>query len=204
VNTGDTATGFTGIELAQRDVELARADVTLVGPMYQFPLQADGIHLTNAGRAYQGDLNATVKAYEESSGLRFRPLDCTGAVLAGSVVTLTFRLPPETTTLAFDNDFVGAVANRGLVYVDSTTSATVTGVTISSPTTLAVQLSGVPTGTGKAIRCALWSDNVADGWASGRSTICAQTSHRSFAKAQGFTCPDFVRHYSLRFEQAIT
>lgn len=200
-------TNMESTALAHWDLARSRAadGIRLLCPMYQCPQKTvgDNIHTILVGRLLLSETIAAAIEQEQRTGTAWKPLWPTSAVLSGSTITVTFDVPGG--GLAWDTDWVGAIANRGFAYTDSTDSVQVTGVSIVGQT-VQVALSGAPTGTGRRLQYAVGKarDAVADSWASGRGQLFSPTSTPSRANRLGFAVPATVRHYCIKFDMEIT
>lgn len=208
-NTGDYPDAEPGptnqetVNLAQWDVSLAKAadGVILAGPMYQCPMildAMDNIHLSSIGRMVLADTLACIYEQTEILGEAWAPLRPASVVRNNNLIDITFDVPAG--SLAWDTDWIAARVNYGFSYVDSTTSATISSVAITSANTVRITLSATPTGSNKEIRYAIGSSDFnLDTFASGRGQLISPTSRDSYFFRQGFDVPATVNHYAIKF-----
>lgn len=122
------------------------------GPKYWLDYHTDGVHLTGKGsvqlaamrRAAGAAAIARAEGADATTSPEWLPTHCTKAERNGATVTLTFHTPVG--PLVRDVVNVTDPGNLGIRWVDSTNSATVTGVKVNGDNTVTVTLSGVPTG----------------------------------------------------------
>jgi hypothetical protein len=202
VQTATTDTQSTQRQARLNQVAAARANsrILMAGTMYPFPL-VDTIHPTIEGRLMQSEMMAEAyrRVWREGT---FTPLWPVSAVRDGAQVDIVFAVPGN--GLVLDDDWVLAVTNYGFAFVDSTSSATITGVAILNATTVRITLSNTPTGTDQRITYAAPIDTAENGWSSGRGQLYSPSSTPSFYASLGFDVPSHVRHYAVSFEQEIT
>lgn len=200
INNSDDATGSSDVHQAQLEVayENVNGNVILAGPMYDAPMAADGIHQTPIGRMIVGDKLAVAQR-AILDGEAFEPLWPLSVVRAGVNVDITYNKP-----VAFDADWMlPAVENQGFLYADDSTSAAISSVSILSTFVIRITLDQVPVGANPVIKYAINSESDVDGWASGRGQVYSPTTIKSFYYQRGYTVPEFVRHYSVRFTEEI-
>lgn len=115
-----------------------------VGPKYWLDYHTDGVHLTAKGSI---QLAAVRRAAGAAAIARqpWLPTHCTKAVRAGAVVTLSFHTPLG--PLVSDVINVTDPGNLGIRWIDSTNSATITGVKVNDNNTVTLTLSDIPTGS---------------------------------------------------------
>lgn len=208
INTGSDQTASSGVEIDQLSVARARISppFSLVGPMYAYPVSAsDHIHLTDLGRMMMGEAIAVAHDRVVRQGAAWHPLwpVSGGVTRSGAVITIPMSLPPGTSALSIDNDWVQSVTNKGFVFSQTGgNSPTISGVTISG-TNILVTLDVTPTGTSQRISYAISNDPNTSGWATGRGQIYAADSRKSWANRLGYAVPDHVRHYCVRFSEDI-
>lgn len=118
------------------------------GPKYWLQTVADGIHLTGDSSARLGAMHAR-PARAVINGERWLPTHCISAVRSGTKVRLKFHTPQGPLTV--DTATVTDPGNWGLRWIDSTASATITGVKLVGDNTVEVTLSAVPSGTNQRI-----------------------------------------------------
>ncbi len=140
--------------VAESDVPLAQLrahiadpeNLILVGPKYHLPTP-DGSHLTNEGYRQMGEEYA--KVYHKTFILRetWSPLRPLSAVRLGAVITVTFEVPEPPLAL----DTAGQVAAMTDMGFEWDGAETITDVSVASPTTVEVTLSGTPAGAGRLL-----------------------------------------------------
>jgi hypothetical protein len=208
-NSWDSATVYgydvsypDAVGLAQWDVSRTKPGVIMAGPMYQAPLIAtttDGIHATAVGRMIIGDMLAAVR----DAGAGWKPLQPNHAVRTGNTIDITFDVPAG--PLAWDTTWIKAVPNYGFSFQDDAGSANIASVAIVSADTVCVTLDASPTGVNQLIRYAQGvSDNDLDGWATGRGQLISPTTRQSYFYREGYPVPQFVNHYSVKFELPVS
>lgn len=206
-NTDSSSSTSSGVELDQLSVARARVSpaFSLVGPMYAYPISAsDHIHLTDLGRMMLGEAVAVAHDRVVRQGAAWHPLwpVAGGVTRSGAVITIPMSLPPGTSALSIDSDWVPAT-NKGFVFGQTGgNSVTISSVAISG-TNVIVTLSDTPTGTSQKISYAIANDSGTSGWATGRGQIYAADGRRSWASRLGYAVPAYVRHYCVRFTEAI-
>jgi len=92
------------IPYAQIAATLTRPNsIMLAAPGYPIPYSPiDGVHRQNVGYQRQGEYMAKAYWYAISTGLPWIPIRVLKVERTGAVVTVTWNLPPWTTTLSFD------------------------------------------------------------------------------------------------------
>lgn len=130
---------------------LAEPRILIACPGYACETRVDG-HRTAYGQRMLGGYFARVYRLVVLLGQTWSPLRPLSAVLAGSIVTVTFSVP--TAPLVFDvPPGRSLLTAMGFDYTDDSTSATATSATIVG-NTVQVALSGVPSGANKRMRYA--------------------------------------------------
>lgn len=180
-----TMYGFTtmpGMALGQLQVALDNPTKHICpGPKY-WCTYSDGTHLMAEYSAKVGEVHGYhIDRFD--AGEDALPLHATGAVRSGTNVTLTFRVPDDT-TWEVNTALVTNPGNWGLTFHDDGDGNTVTviGVAQTSPGVVAVTLSAVPTGSTPRIGiAATGTANALAGPASGmRSNFCAVTTKNHY------------------------
>ena len=208
-NVEDLSATSTGVELAQRDVAVARADAVLAGAMYPYPLlveTGDGhnIHLTNIGRMRMAEVSAVAQQSIRDTG-DFQPLAIASVTRAGAVLTIAY-VPPTglaALSLSLDSDVVPGLADgkKGFTVrkVSDGSALAISGApAIAGPWTVQITLSANP-GSAVEVRYALDGDTTIDGWAGCRGQLMVQTTTPSiYAGRFGQPVPAFIRHYAIR------
>lgn len=146
--------------------------IASLGPKYQFPY-TDGLHLSAVGQAWSGAYLGRFLKRMLLDGVTPQALHIASATLSGSTIHCT--VAGNVGNIAIDATFVnnpGGSQPHGILFRDSTTSATVTAVTVTGANTFDVTLSGAPTGTNKRLLVAgLQTSSAVDGSGHPRSTI---------------------------------
>ena len=117
--------------------------IYLVSPKYFLPT-ADSVHLTGASYLWLGEIAAKAMKTVLVDKHRWTPLTPRRVSRTGSVVVIDFFVPVG--SLQFDTTTVEKVPNYGFEFFDSNSSASIAGVYITSPDSVTLTLSGVPTG----------------------------------------------------------
>lgn len=201
INSTDETSTWNGVETHQYNFAKANAanGVTLAGPMYFTPLK-DTIHASAEGRCMIGDVLADV--YRTIiAGEKFTPLWPISLVLSGNIITVVFNVPAG--DLEFDQDWITGVANYGFTYIDDSSSANISSVAITASDTIEITLDAPPTGSNPKLQYAMNVDNTDDVWASGRGQLMSKTSTKSKFHEMGVSIPEHVRHYCVRFQEAL-
>lgn len=118
------------------------------GPKYWLQTVADGVHMTGDSSMRLGSMHAR-PAKAIISGERWLPTHCISAVRSGSKVRLKFHTPHGPLTV--DTASVTDPGNWGIRWIDSTGSASVSGVRLVGDNTIEVILNAVPTGANPRI-----------------------------------------------------
>ena len=124
--------------------------IILVTPEYFLPHNsADGVHLTPT--AFHQLAEYFAKAYNKVilSGSAWSPLRPTTIALSGSVITVNFT--GNVGNLVLDTTLVSDPGNYGFTYSDSTSSASISSVALTSATTVQVTLNQAPTGSSQML-----------------------------------------------------
>lgn len=201
-------TNMESTALAHWDLARTRAadGFRLAGPMYQFPLKpfVDNIHTVLTGRGMAGETLASAIHKEETTGTPWVPLWPLSAERSGTAVHVEFAVPAG--NLAWDTDWIRPMANKGFAFIDDANSADVIAAAISGPTSVELTLSGIPTGSNPRVQYAVGKarDAEYDRWATGRGQLFSPTEEPSYLRTLGFDIPEFIRHYSIKFDQEIT
>lgn len=139
-----------------------------LGPTYDGPYAADGVHLSSEGQEKQG-ARAAVALNAWLRGELYKPLHATAAVRTSATVRLTlynhFALPLVLDTVSI----TGLGPDHGFTWEDAGdgNTVTVTAVTIINATTVDLTLSAIPTGSNARILIAM---NGTSGAAAGPAT----------------------------------
>lgn len=207
INMRDNAVNPSGVEQDQYLVAKERMGMGVVcsAPMYDLPLKAtvdDAIHVMPLGKLIQGERIAHVIRKIEEEG-DFTPLMPSSVIRSGADIDITFYVPAG--NLEWDTDWILAIQDYGFRYVDDTSTASVSSVTITGANTVRVTLNTTPTGANKRIQYGMGglAAPPLDGWASGRGQLMSVTDEDSYYHRLGYAIPDKIRHYCLRFEEAV-
>lgn len=215
-DTNNTPTN-TGVKLGQLDVALARLGqgVTLLGPMYQSQVQGDGIHMDNPGKALVAELHAHVTRRVMTDGVGgwnpLWPASLVSLPRTNAVITLDVVLPPGTTTIAKDADWVLAPAdgNWGFAYTDDSgappaiQSVAIGAGAAAGQARLVITLAATPTGANRKLRYALGSPAPTNGWLGERGLVYADSGVPSRARETFPSLPATIRHYLVGFEATV-
>lgn len=177
---------------------------SLGGPTYQYPLR-DTIHYNDYGKMMFADVCAYVLDYVVRQKVAWNPLwpVAGGLTRSGAVITIPLTLPPGALGLAFDDDWVQTVTNRGFKFLQtggncvSISSVSIVGNSIQ------ITLSATPTGTSKKIQYAYDNNTGTANWSTGRGQVYATTDWQSLFHRRGYDVPPTVRHYLTRFEESV-
>lgn len=210
------ATGADPQAVAQAQLAVARArlgsGVTMTGPMYHLPLH-DTLHADNVGRLIGAEQDAVALHHAVTLGQTWWPLwpVAGGATRSGAVIRLPMQLPPVATGLALDDDWVSPVPNRGLVYSDAGSGASIQSVALDG-SDLVITLTANPgSAANKRISYALYQGVPVEaqpgdglpGWAGGRGQIYARTDIASPAWRRGRIGYPTIRLYSMAFQETV-
>jgi hypothetical protein len=213
-NTGTDATVANGNELSQIELARTRPDTYLAGPMYQYPFHNyeggpgiySKIHIDNIGRLMLAEVIAIAQDCVGRRNISWNPLwpVLNGASRVGNVITIPMVLPPDCTTLFFDNDWVQNVTNKGFTFSQTGgNNPTIQSVEIDG-TNIVITLDVAPTGTNKTISYAIQNDSYTDGWATGRGQLYTNDIRKSIYHDLGYNTFEYVRHYSVRFKETVS
>ena len=128
-------------------------NIYLLGPMYQYPYQADQMHLTWDGYSWLGNKAAQVMS-RILGGTNWEPLYPTGVSRTGNVITLTLNVPVG--PLVADTTTVPARGNYGFNFFNADWNANIADVTLGT-NTLTITLTATPTGAWKKLYYAYFS-----------------------------------------------
>lgn len=178
--------------------------VTMSGPMYQMPLY-DLIHIDNVGRMILGDQEAHAYHQALTVGEDWHPLwpVAGGVTRVGAVITVPLVMPSDAYELRWDDDWVPTVDDRGFVYSDDSSGASVASVEISG-TDIIVTLTANPgAATGKTLSYAMFNSPEAPGWSRARGQLYAASRRKCAWHHLGFDQAPFetLRHYCVRFTE---
>jgi hypothetical protein len=123
----------------------------LVGPKY-FLSYSDGLHLTAASYRQLGEYYGKALQKVLVSGERWRPLTPDTIAIIGRNIAVKFHVPAP--PIVIDTTAVLEKNNYGFEYADDSSSASISGVTITGPETLVIALDKVPTGPNPRLRYA--------------------------------------------------
>jgi len=122
--------------------------IYFVTPKYFLPYQPDGIHLTNEGERWLGEYYAQAMS-AVFTGADWQPVRPLTLTRTANKIKVVFNVPYG--PLVFDTVNVSDPGNYGFSYVDDSSSATITGVTIIAPDTVEITLSATPSGANKKV-----------------------------------------------------
>ncbi len=122
---------------------------------YMLPYYSDGIHLTNVSSRWLGAMQGRCVDRIVRQGLPWRPVVPGSITRSGAVVTLTYHVPAGSLTLDTTNVTMSPAGNYGFEwYEESGSGTTISSVAVTGANTVAITLSGTPTGTNQRIRYA--------------------------------------------------
>ncbi|XAI95614.1 hypothetical protein [Nostoc phage Nsp-JY21] len=202
-----TAASIAAMGSGNAQLQVARdflgAGVTLIGPMYQGPVH-DNIHHNNPARMMMGEIAALAYEWVRIKGQVFNPLwqVAGGVTRSGAVITIPLQLPPGTSALSFDTDWVADIVDKGLWYSDDSGSPPAISTVTISGTNIVVTLAANPgSATGKSIGYGTKKTTETAGWASSRGLVYADTGIPSPYHGLGYAVPPTIRHYLCRFTE---
>lgn len=202
VNRLDPDPRITGVELDQLALARRRfgTGITMIGPMYQGRLGAgDSIHVADTGKMALADVVGLV--FDRiRRGQSFTPLWPIAVTRNGAEIDVKFAVPGN--ALAFDGDLVAPSRDQGFAYRDDANSAHIVGVAIVGGDTVRITLDQAPTGSGRRIEYALGNEPE-NGFVSARGNLYSEDSALSFYARLGYPVPAKVRHYAVRFSEAV-
>lgn len=207
INIGSDASSIHPNDVGAAQLAVARDrmgdGVTLVGPMYQHPIH-DNIHDDNLGRMMGGEEVAHAWRVQQG-GDDWHPLwpVAGGVTRVGAVITIPMILPPGCYEMLFDDDWVPATPNRGFVYSDASSGATISTVEIDGAN-IVITLSANPgAAANKTIRYAQYNPPQVVGWAGARGQLYCDTYAPSPYYLRGFAVPPTIRAYCARFTETL-
>lgn len=203
VNSFTTATEANPVVQDQLDVayEFHGCGVILAGPMYQFPFYDPG-HIIDYGRMMHGEVRAAAYHHVITCGGIWNPLWPASQKISrfGTQILIPFVLPPDSTELFWDEDWIAPVPDKGFSFVQSGGEPVEIASIELLGSSVLIELSGIPTGIDQRIEYALYNDPGCFGWASGRGQLYAKSERAPPVFAPlGFPVPSTVRHYSVCF-----
>lgn len=196
---------------------------TMSGPMYFTPLEIGQPHAIEIGRIMAGEVQADAwmnwKAAKDATGTgTWNPLWPTGAVISGTnQIVITFELPPNGGPIEWDTDWIGSptpiipgaslgsTPNYGFTYSDSLGN-TISSVAITASNQITLTLSGnITSATARTYGYAINNPYPTQTgsvcfWAGVRGQLRSPTTRESAGYRAGYTIPQFVKHYSVRFQ----
>ncbi|SDR38454.1 hypothetical protein SAMN04490186_5867 [Pseudomonas grimontii] len=191
-----------GVGQLQIDASDARSDVKIFGPMYMLPV-SDMQHVNPVGKMMMAEIHAEAEVQTEL-GKAWKPLRMRSAVCSGTTVTLTVDLPPGTTSVSKDTDWLPQVTQDGFVYRDSVGDTAITGVAYSG-SAITLTLAAVPTGSSPVVRYGMdYGLGSGAGYYSMAGNAMALTEKPSFYRRLGFSVPKTIRHNLLRQQIGVT
>ena len=173
------------------------AGMVCAGPMYQCPVEVDDpIHLSGIGRMVLSDMLGDVQRRIEA-GEGWTPLQPSGGTISGSQIDITFDVPFG--PIAFDDDWIAPVPDRGFVVTVDGAPVSISSVTITGPDSLRIVLAALPTGVVQVQYAVLTDGPALNGWTNGRGHLYSPSPTPAAFHALGFDVPAFVRHPAVRF-----
>lgn len=169
--------------------------ITMVGPMYQCPLE-DDIHLDALGRMVMGEMVAYVQRVIYA-GDPWVPLQPASSSISTDTIDIVFDVPAG--GIVFDSDWIEAVDDEGFVVTEDGAPVGITSVSIVGDDTVRIVLDATPSGAVQVQYAFLTADTASTGWGNGRGHLYSPTTTPSTFHALGYDVPEFVRHYSVRF-----
>lgn len=197
----ETGSGAAQLKVARDNLG---AGVTMIGPMYQGAVH-DNIHHDNLARMMMGELMALAHEWVRVKATPFNPLwpVAGGVTRSGATITIPMVLPPGTTALSFDADWVAAIANKGFWYADDSGSPPAISNVAISGSNIVITLAAVPGGANKRVGYGTKKLTETPGWASSRGQLYADSGLRSPYAALGHAVPQTIRHYCVRFMETL-
>lgn len=129
--------------------------IYLCTPKYMLHHWTDGIHLTNASARWLGAMQGRCVDRVVRQGSAWRPLVPGRITRSGAVVTLEYHVPAGVLVLDTANVSMPVAGNYGFEwYEESGSGTTISSVALTGANTVAITLSGTPTGTNQRIRYA--------------------------------------------------
>ncbi len=178
------------------------ADVQIFGPMYMLPV-SDLQHASTVGKMMLAEIHAEVEVQIEL-GKTWKPLRMRSAVRSGTTVALTVDLPPGTTSVSKDVDWLPQVTQDGFVYRDSAGDTAITAIAYSG-STITLTLATVPIGNSPVVRYGLdYGLGSGAGYYSMAGNAIAMTEKPSFYRRLGYAVPKLIRHNLLRQQIGVT
>jgi hypothetical protein len=203
INRLDPDPRITGVELDQLALARRRfgTGITMIGPMYQGRFGAgDSIHVADIGKMAMADV-AGIVFDRIRRGQSFTPLWPIAVTRNGTEIDVKFAVPGK--ALAFDADLVPPTAAQGFAYRDDAGSAHVVSVALVGGDTVRITLDQAPSGTGRRIDYALGNEAAANGFAAARGNLYSEDTATSVYGRLGYPVPMKVRHYAVRFSEAV-
>lgn len=139
------------VQLAQIDAWQNNPNLYLVGAKYQLP-DADGIHLTQAGYYYLGELHARAYNSVRDTG-DWMPLWPSRIIAVGTTLDIDFDVP--TPPIVIDTTTIASQTARGFNVSDSVGTVTVSAVATRGDTGLRLTLARALVGTSPTLKYGL-------------------------------------------------
>ncbi len=145
--------------------------IRMVVPRYIFPPDTatgtadDGLHLASSSYDWMGEYFGKAIYQELIEGMPFEPLYPLSIGFNHtdhSKIEAIFAVPAPPLVLDTTSIGQGAATNDGFGYADDDSSASVTGVTLTAPDTVEIQLNAVPTGANPKLQYAYNGPGFAD------------------------------------------
>lgn len=129
--------------------------IYLCTPKYMLPHWSDGVHLTNVSARWLGAMQGRCVDRIVRQGMPWRPLAPGRITRSGAVVTLEYHVPSGTLALDTTNVAMSPAGNYGFEwYEEGGSGTTISSVAVTGANTVAITLSGTPTGTNQRVRYA--------------------------------------------------
>lgn len=198
INSANDATTGNAVPTDQLSVgnSLYGQGLTLVGPMYAYPLADQGagsIHLSSIGRMMHGECIALVKRIR-AAGELFKPLQITSWSRTAATIKVNYNKP-----VAIDTDWIAAITNYGFSFTYGGSAKTISSVTVTGEQEITIVLAANPGAPGtETLRYAMDGLSNTTLWAACRGQIYSPTTIASPFYRWGFSVPQYVRHYAVR------
>lgn len=140
--------GAMAINMGQLDASDTDSDCFCIGPKYQLDY-SDGTHLKAASEVILGEYYGKIARRVLKDNIDWKPLQPLTAVRSGAIITVTFHVPIG--SLVIDTSIITPLTNYGITYSDSTTSASISSVVISSNNQVTITLNTTPTGSSQKL-----------------------------------------------------
>lgn len=204
VQTNEYDDAATADLVFQGQLDAAKESARIVGamPMYQCPLE-DTIHSDTLGRMILGDTLSVVQdIVEETGDFNWLQPDYENTTLVVNTITIPMLVATGTTSIAFDDDWVLTVPDKGFKVTAGGSPVTISSVTPVG-TNVVIVLASSPASV--TVDYAVLNDaTTLNGWANGRGHLYSPTDIDSTYFKLGYAVPEKVRHYCTRFTMDLT